>query len=442
VANSSRAGKNLVLILLMVMILFTGCSHFNQAIGEASGEYDLLVIGPESYRRILQCFLDFKATQGIKAKFHPIELISMNITEPSIIAEKLHEFIAGEYFKSSIKYLILVGTYEHVPTKYVYSPGDELGMADFNYKPSDWYYGVPDWNDSEIGLLGGNIPRIAVGRLPVKNEEELDRLIKKIIRVEAGFQPGLFLILRDQSVNVDQLLNVLHFSSPIRVNTTPSTLDSSFFKNVTFLVTITHGSWNTLFTRTPEGELKPLVTSNEVSRITENYALHYMAACFAGALDSEGECLARVLITSAGGPALVIASSRTEWSENPILPVFWKRFLATGDVGGSFIEAVETYLLDANVFSASKPSFSQYNFYLTKVIYGDVSWRVENPVGSMMNRDASPNSSSRMENSLKGLLNTNIVEKEAKPAWIIILLLATVFPSCILVFQKQWKSFR
>jgi hypothetical protein len=207
-------------------------------------------------------------------------------------------------------------------------------------------------------------------------------------------------------------------------------------------VTITHGSWNTLFTRTPEGELKPLVTSNEVSRITENYAIHYMAACFAGALDSEGECLARVLITSAGGPALVIASSRTEWSENPILPVFWKRFLATGDVGGSFIEAVETYLLDANVFSASKPSFSQYNFYLTKVIYGDVSWRVENPVGSMMNRDASPNSSSRMENSLKGLLNTNTVEKKAKPAWTIILLLATVFPSCILVFQKQWKSFR
>ncbi|MEM3469289.1 MAG: C25 family cysteine peptidase, partial [Thermoproteota archaeon] len=139
--------------------------------------YDLLVIGPGSYMGILQGFLDFKAAQGVKAKFYPIELINVNATGQSIV-EKLHDFIAEEHMRSGVKYLLLVGTYEHVPTKYVYSPSDEHGLADFNYKPSDWYYGVPDWNESEVGLLGGNIPRIAVGRLPVRNEEELDRLIR------------------------------------------------------------------------------------------------------------------------------------------------------------------------------------------------------------------------------------------------------------------------
>lgn len=431
-AGPGRPSKNTTLVLLIVIILFTGGSPLNHAGAETPAGYDLLVIGPESFRSILQGFLDFKAAQGVKAKFYPIELISVNATGQSV-AEKLHEFIAEEHKRSGVKYLLLVGTYEHVPTKYVYSPSDELGLADFNYKPSDWYYGVPDWNESEVGLLGGNIPKIAVGRLPARNGDELNRLIKKIIRAEADFQPGLFLILRDQAVNVDSLLDTLDACSPVRLGTTPSILESSLFKNVTYLVTITHGSRDALFTRTLNGELKPLITCNEASRIVENYAVHYIAACFAGALDLEGESLARVLVTSEGGPALVIASSRTEWSGNPILPEFWKRFFATGDVGQSFLEAVETYLLDTSFFSPSKPSFSPYNFYLNKVIYGDVSWRIKNPRGSITDGEALPNLNTPVENSFKDVSDASRVEKEAAPAWSIIVLLLAAFSGCTLV---------
>ncbi|MCX8183659.1 MAG: C25 family cysteine peptidase [Crenarchaeota archaeon] len=438
-AGPDRPGKNPVPLILIVIIVFTGSSPLKQAVAETPAGYDLLVIGPESYRRILQVFLDFKAAQGIKAKFYPIERISANATGRSI-AERLHEFIVEEYSQSGFKYLLLVGTYEHVPTRYVYSPSDELGLADFNYKPSDWYYGVPDWNDFEVGLLGGNIPKIAVGRLPVRNEEELDRLIKKIIRVEADFQPGLLLVLKDQAVNVDSLLDALRTCSPLRVNTTPSVLDTSFLKNVTYLVTITHGSQNALFTGTPDGELKTLITADEASRIVEGYAIHYIAACFAGALDLEGESLARVLVTTEGGPALVIASSRTEWSGNPILPVFWKRFFATGDVGQSFLDAVETYLLDANVFSPFKPSFSSYNFYLNKAIYGDVSWRIKNPVVSITDLEILANSNTHMENGFKNLSNVNPVEKETAFTRNIIILLLVAF--LIYTFTARSRLFK
>jgi hypothetical protein len=388
------------------------CPLLNHAVAETSAGYDLLIIGPESYRSILQSLLDFKAAQGVKTMFFPIEQISMNATGPGV-AEKLHEFVAGEYEQSGVKYLLLVGTYEQVPTKYVYSPSDELGLADFNYKPSDWYYGVPDWNDSEVGLLGGNIPRIAVGRLPVRNGEELDRLIRKIIRVETGFQPGLLLILNDPYVDAETLAKALGAHHQTRVDTTVKNLDPSFFNNVTYLVTITHGSPDALFTRTPDGELKPLITSKEASRVTGNYAIHYMAACFSGALDLDGESLARVLVTSAEGPALVIASTRTESSGNPILTVFWERFFATGDVGRSFVEAVETYLLDERVFSTSKPLFSAYNFYLTKVIYGDVSWRIRDPGSSIRGASTTRSPNTPVEN--KDPSNASPVEKAAPP---------------------------
>ncbi|MBO3809752.1 MAG: hypothetical protein FGF50_09200, partial [Candidatus Brockarchaeota archaeon] len=154
-AGSERPGKSLILILLIVIMVSPYSSPINHAVAETLAGYDLLVIGPGSYRSILQGFLDFKAAQDVKAKFYPIELIIANETGQSV-AERLHGFIAEEHRQSGVKYLLLVGTYEHVPTKYVYSPSDELGLADFNYKPSDWYYGVPDWNNSEVGLLGGN----------------------------------------------------------------------------------------------------------------------------------------------------------------------------------------------------------------------------------------------------------------------------------------------
>lgn len=417
---------------MIVMMVLPCCPLLNNAVAETPAGYDLLIIGPESYRSILQRLLDFKAAQGVKTMFFPIEQISMNATGPGV-AEKLHEFIAGEYEQSGVKYLLLVGTYEQVPTKYVYSPSDELGLADFNYKPSDWYYGVPDWSDSEVGLLGGNIPRIAVGRLPVRNGEELDRLIRKIIKVETGFQPGLLLILNDPCVNAEPLAETLGAHHPACVNMTVKNLDPSLFSNVTFLVTITHGSPDALFTRTPDGELKPLITSREASLVTWDCAVHYMAACFSGALDLEGESLARVLVTSEGGPALVIASTRTESSGNPILTVFWERFFATGDVGRSFLDAVETYLLDERVFSNSKPLFNAYNFYLTKAIYGDVSWRVRDTGSSIQGGSATRSPNTPVENSVEDPSNTGPAE-EAAPPWgsTIIPMLVLAFSSCAL----------
>ena len=442
-AGPDKPRKSLILILLMVIMVFPDCLLLNRASAESSADYELLVIGPESYRTMLKWFLDFKETQGVKANYFSIEWIDANV-QGQCIVEKLHEFIAGEYRRSCIKYLLLVGTYEQVPTKYVYSPSDEAGLADFNYKPSDWYYAVPDWNDSEVGLLGGNIPKFAVGRLPVRNREELDRLLQKIVQVEREFKPGLFLILSDQNINAGFLLDILNTSRKVIVESPSTTLDAGLLNNVTYLVSITHGNPDALFTRTPDGELKVLLACGDADKLGVTYAIHYMAACFAGSLDLGGESLARTLVTSKGGPGLVIASSRTERLDNPILFGFWERFLATGDVGCSFIEAVESYLLDQRVFSSSKPSFSSYNFYLDKVIYGDVSWRIKDPEYSIVDISILSNTGVQVENNGRGLLNENADEPTVfLPGGNSIILLLVYTLSLILAAEhKIWSRSR
>lgn len=194
-----------VLSIAVMAIFITNVFPF-RILTAASEAYDLLIIGPESYRERFRRFIEFKEFQGIVARYFSVEWISTSIRESGIV-NRIHKFVAEEYTKSGINYLLLVGTYEQVPAKYVYSPSDEFGLADFNYKPTDWYYAVPDWEESNIGFLGGNIPKIAVGRLPVKNEEELEQTLSKIIEVESQLEPGSLLFLGDSNVELYRLLS-------------------------------------------------------------------------------------------------------------------------------------------------------------------------------------------------------------------------------------------
>jgi hypothetical protein len=119
-------------------------------------------------------------------------------------------------------------------------------------------------------------------------------------------------------------------------------------------------------------------------------------ACFTGALDLGNESLARALITSPKGPALVIASSRIEMSGNMISSKFWEAMSETGDVGGSIIEALRSYLLDQTIFQSGKYVFHYYNSYLDKVVYGDVSWTVKS-----QERNPSASSGTSAQSSLQ-----------------------------------------
>ncbi|MEM4734063.1 MAG: C25 family cysteine peptidase, partial [Candidatus Bathyarchaeia archaeon] len=339
---------------------------------KATTSYDLLIIGPESYRSSIEPFIDFKLKRAVDARFVSVESISTNLQ-----AEELHGFIAKEYWQSHIKFVLLIGTLEQVPTKYVYSPSFEE-FADFNYKPTDWYYGVPEWKDSEIGFLNGNIPKIAVGRLPVRNDEELRITLSKIISVETHVTTGNFIVYNDVDSTFEKQLDVSYASYNRGVTQTPQPL-TTLLNKAAYAITITHGSVSALHTKTINNEWETLLSINDITNINRRYNIHYIIACFTGALDLGNQSLAQTLITSPTGPALVIASSRTEVSNTPIAEHFWKAFFNNGDVGISFLEALQSYISDASIFSSNEPKFDKYNLYLTKTLYGDPSWSLNSP---------------------------------------------------------------
>jgi hypothetical protein len=365
--------------------------------------YELLIIAPEAYGARLQSFIDFKQNQGIATRYVSVEAIneSLRTSKPDLsLAEKIHIFVSREYESSGLKYLLLVGTYESIPAKYVYSPSEEFGIADFNYKPTDWYYAVPEWDDSKIGLLGGNVPEIAVGRLPVRDEEELEKVLSKIIWAEEHLQAGSFIIFGD-FVKMESLLGIPYIFYESNGNLTDKIQKMTLFQGVFYAMSCSHGTPSSLWTRAKEGGWRAFLSYKDFEGIEGIYGIHYLLACFTGALDledgegevggggeGEADSLARSLIVSPKGPALVIASSRTESSDTTIPYNFWKTFFESGDVGQSFLIALKQYICDPAIFSMEKPRYQQYNFYLTKVIYGDVSWRVRDPKKTVVGLEA------------------------------------------------------
>ncbi|MEM1581644.1 MAG: C25 family cysteine peptidase [Candidatus Bathyarchaeia archaeon] len=372
--------------------------------------YEMLIIGPELYANEMQRFIDFKMSRGIVAHYFSTEFINRSFHGANLVS-KIHKFVAYEYEQSAVKYLLLVGTYEQVPTKYVYSPSSEFDFADFNYKPTDWYYGVPDWDDSKIGLLGGNIPKIAVGRLPVNNEEELSRTISKIIAVEEDFKCKSILVFDGLNGALNSFLNLFSINHYV----SDSNLKISGLNRILcgveagHVVSYTHGSPNALWTRTDENEWKMLMTCEDAKSINKTYGIHYLIACFAGALDLGSESLARALITSPTGPIVVIASSRVDIFDVQISSKFWEVFSETRDVGISFLKALQSYLCDQTIFSSKEPRFQKYNLYLTKVIYGDISWRItENSRNNPF--DYHSRSDSYLETSLNTTEASSLIE--------------------------------
>ncbi|MEM3550598.1 MAG: C25 family cysteine peptidase [Candidatus Bathyarchaeia archaeon] len=369
------------ILALSALILFLSHITFCPQVLVFGGQrYQLLIIGPEAYKNQIERFMVFKESLGLSSRFASIEYIN-SIFEGLEIAVKIHEFVADEYRRSGISYLLLVGDYKQVPAKYVYSPSYEEGFADFNYKPTDWYYGVPNWSESQTGLLSGNIPEIAVGRLPVKNVSELENYISKIVNVESEVRQGLFIVYSSLGVTVNPTLDLqyAYFKGDAEIKPLTQVLKGE----VAYAITYTHGDPSGLWVKSEEGVWKAIMSCGDVEAFEASYNIHFLAACFTGALDLQSESLGRVMAVSPRGPALVIASSRTQTCDDPIISYFWKNYFETGDVGKSILKAIKEYLSDGRIFSIEKPKFQKYNLYLSKVVYGDISWRVKNPMATL-----------------------------------------------------------
>jgi Peptidase family C25 len=168
--------------------------------------HELLVIGPENWRNILERFARYKNDTGMSASVLTIERIGADFNGVDI-PEKIKRAIEAHHRLHSTHYVLLAGDVDQCPVRYIKAVNTEWGTK---WYPSDLYYAdlyksdgsFDNWDADQDGIIGElnfketgshlkfNIDRInvypdvAVGRVPASTEGELNTYLDKVMSYE------------------------------------------------------------------------------------------------------------------------------------------------------------------------------------------------------------------------------------------------------------------
>ena len=160
--------------------------------------YDLAVIAPETFSSKLQRLIDHKNSHGVRTFLKTTESIYSEYSG-SDRPEQIKYFIKEALETWNIKHVLLIGDVDLLPIREtairVYKDNEIL--TDLYYADIyDYEYQFCSWDSNDNGLFGeyswdeGRIDfvdmyaDVNVGRLPCKNNHELDILIDKILIYE------------------------------------------------------------------------------------------------------------------------------------------------------------------------------------------------------------------------------------------------------------------
>jgi len=150
---------------------------------------EYLIITNDSLAATFQTLADFKTAKGVPTVVRTTEWIAANTRNGSDLAETMRNFVIDAYARWGIRYLLLGGDTDYVPTRLAwngfYDGGRFLGV--------DMYFGAldGDWNADHDAIFGEALVdsvdlynEVYVGRMPAKNNAEAALLISKVMNYE------------------------------------------------------------------------------------------------------------------------------------------------------------------------------------------------------------------------------------------------------------------
>ncbi|MCA9734484.1 MAG: T9SS type A sorting domain-containing protein [Deferribacteres bacterium] len=171
--------------------------EFTEPLKSAEHQADYLVIYAKQFEQPLDSFISWREKQGYKMKRVDVRKIFSEFYESASRSEAIRDFISytTRYWKKpGPKHALLVGDLEHIPSYRVRSTSE----GDPEFISIDEWLTVSTFEEDDI-------PDIAIGRFPVNNTEELNRLIAKTTYFEDSLTfyswPKAFLMVNDAHTN-------------------------------------------------------------------------------------------------------------------------------------------------------------------------------------------------------------------------------------------------
>lgn len=158
---------------------------------------DYVIITTADLADEYQVLADWKTAKGVPTVVRTIEWITGNVRQGADLAETIRFFIRDAYAKWGIRYVLLGGDTDIIPTRYALSrynpPNGETRV------PTDLYYGCLDgtWNgdrDADWGEPAEDNPdfyaEVYYGRMPLSDPVEVATIIDRIKRYESAENPA------------------------------------------------------------------------------------------------------------------------------------------------------------------------------------------------------------------------------------------------------------
>lgn len=191
----------------LLFLILTTIPAFNaQTTCEKEAIYDLLIITPNEFSKLLNPLVSHKNEMGVKTKLLTLgEIYADNIWGRDN-PEKIKYTIKEAYDDFGIKYVLLVGSYKKLPVRYVYNADMTYAAYLEPFYISELYYAdlydsennFQTWDSDGDGIFGEWIvnesnardkyidlhPDVYVGRLACRNFLEVKIMVDKIINYE------------------------------------------------------------------------------------------------------------------------------------------------------------------------------------------------------------------------------------------------------------------
>ncbi len=154
------------------------------------GEYQVLIITPQSFESNYQQLKDLYLVRGLMTEIVTTEFIAGQVTGQDL-QDKIRNYIIAEYQAHGIEHVLLGGDVEHVPYRGFYCFVQSSSAYEDSNIPADLYYSALDgnWNTDGDGYwaeIGEDdlLPEVSVARFPVSTVSQLEKLLSKTIRYQ------------------------------------------------------------------------------------------------------------------------------------------------------------------------------------------------------------------------------------------------------------------